>query len=324
MGSEGYIFSSFGTGMDIDSSLLRERFVIKSGPPDFNDPAKRAYAQSNRMPVSLQAGGMSAEKYVVRAHNMHSCARMVAQMIRDYDKGGPLLHRVVPYKWEEVWSEVVSDYEIAYHPDRWVCVYYQGAPIYQFGKHNPLLDVIEKCAFMSKGDYDSSLKLAEEAYRAAGKDVQIGYEGSMAIVAKIGRTRGRCGMIFRGPERSTTFNFTVEMAKTFPVNPYQCIRVAAALLEGIQLGFLVGLVNEKLREKIIDTTAHEARQAREAKRRLSMLNGEISAFETHYKVHYRPERPDFDRIILETEKMAPRYLNLNQTSAAKADDLWQS
>lgn len=309
--------------MDIDTSLVRERFIIKSAAPDLKDLVKPTYAQSNRMPVSLQTGGMTAEKYVVRAHNMHSCARMVAHMIRDYERGGPLLHRVIPYKWQEVWSDVVSDYELAYNPERWVCVYHQGEPIYQFGKHNPFLDIVEKCAFVSKGDYDSSIKLAEEAYRTAGKDVNITYEGGIAIVVKIERERGRCGMIFRGPERSTTFNFTAEMAKTVPISAYQCLRVAAALLEGIQLGFLVGLANEKIKEKIIDSTSHEARQAREAKRRLSMLNGEISALETHYRVHYRPERPDFNRIILETEKMAPRYLGGLKDAPKGARDSWE-
>ena len=294
--------------MKIESSLMRERFIIKGRVAASDDPSKVTHAQSNRMPVVLQAGGMPSEDYIVRAHNMHSCSRMVAHMIRDYEKSGPLQNRVVPYKWTEVWSEVISDYEIAYNPERWVCVYHHGEPVFHFGKRNPFLDIVEKCAFMSKGNYEASIKLAEDAYRKAGKDVDIGYESGMAIVTKIEREHGRCGLILRGPERSTTFNFTVEKAKDKPVSAYQCLRVCAALLEGIQLGFMVGLANEKLREKIIDSTSTEARQAREGKRRMSMLNGEISALEVHYKVHYRPERPDFNRIVLETEKQAHRHI----------------
>lgn len=296
--------------MDIDSSLLRERFVIRGGPPDFDDPGLWSVASSNRMPIALKTGNLTPEEYVVRAHNMYSCARMAAHMVRDYEKSGPLLHRVVPYPWQEVWSDVVSDYELAYNSDRWVCVYHKGKPVFHFGKRHAFFDVIENCDFANarKSDYDSSVKLAEEAYRASGQMVKIDYDSSVALIAKTERLRARCGMIFRGAERSTTFNFTVEADRKDPVSAFQCLRVAAALLEGIQLGFTIGLANEKLREKLIDTTSPEARQAREGKRRLSSLNGEISALETHYKVNYRPERPDFNRIILETEKAAPRFL----------------
>ena len=84
--------------------------------------------------------------------------------------------------------------------------------------------------------------------------------------------------------------------------------MAAELLEGIQLSFMIGIANEKLRAGIIDSANFEARQAREAKRRIATLNGEISSLETHYKVRYRPERPDFNRIIFDAENIAPRYL----------------
>lgn len=295
--------------MNVNTSLLREKFTIRGMETPGQESSLAPHVHSNRMPVALKAGDGVSEDYVVRAQNMHLCARMAAHLIRDYDKGGPLLHRVIPYKWEEVWAETVSGYEIAYNPERWVCVYHKGKPVFESGKRHPFLDVVEKCDAVNKdGGYDDSLKLAEDAFRRLGKDVQIAYDSSIAIVLNLEKTQGRCGMILRGPERTTTFNYHLESAKKIPVNPSQCLRVAAALLEGIQLSFMIGIANEKLRAGIIDSTAHEARQAREAKRRIATLNGEISSLETHYKVRYRPERPDFNRIIFEAEKIAPRYL----------------
>ena len=295
--------------MNLNTSLLREKFTIRGMEIPGQESSLPPNVHSNRMPISLKAGDANPEDYVVRAQNMHLCARMAAHLIRDYDKGGPLLHRVIPYKWEEVWAETVSGYEIAYNPERWVCVYHKGKPVFEQGKRHPFLDIVEKCDAVNKdGDYDDSVKLAEDAFRRLGKDVQITYDSSMAIVLNLEKTQGRCGMILRGPERTTTFNYHLESAKKIPVNPSQCVRVAAALLEGIQLSFMIGIANEKLRAGIIDSANFEARQAREAKRRIATLNGEISSLETHYKVRYRPERPDFNRIIFEAEKIAPRYL----------------
>ncbi|MCB1839643.1 MAG: hypothetical protein H6858_01755 [Rhodospirillales bacterium] len=306
--------------MNVKTSLLREKFVITGVDPKQDDDALKEPAHSNRMPISLKAGDMPSEDYVVRAQNMHLCARMVAHLIRDYDKGGPLLHRVIPYKWEEVWAEVVGDYELAYNPDRWVCVYHQGKPVFHYGDRHPFLDVIEHCDTLNSGHYDSSVKLAEEAFRKAGKNLRVGYDSNMAILLNLEKTVGRCGMILRAPDRTTTFNYHIESVKNIPVNPSQCIRVAAALLEGIQLGFMIGIANEKQRSGLVDTSAQEARQAREAKRRIGSLNAEISAMETHYKVRYRPERPDFNRIILEAEKIAPKYLEALIAAEALKDD----
>ncbi len=296
--------------MAVKTSLLREKFIIKTDEPVFNAEVQDVPATSNRMPIRLQAGGLEPEEYVVRAHNMHSCARMAAQMLQDYDKGGPLLNRVTPYKWEEVWSEVVNDFELAYNPERWICVYYKGKPLFEAGKRHPFLDVVEQCDAVNKTeDYDASLKLAEDAFMRAGKSISIGYDSSVAIIANLQRDEGRCGMILRGPERTTTFNFVVEVKKAdIPINAPQCLRTAASLLEGIQLSFMIGVTHEKLRREFITSSSQEARKAREGRRRLLQLNTSISALETNNTVRYRPERPDFNRIILETEKIAYKFV----------------
>ena len=296
--------------MAFKTTLLREKFIIKTEEPVFNDEIKDTPASSNRMPVYLQAGGLEPEEYVVRAHNMHSCARMVAKMMQDYDKGGPLLNRVTPYKWEDVWGEVVNDFELAYNPDRWICVYYKGKPLYEAGKRHPFLDVVEQCDAVNKtDDYDASLKLAEDAFMRAGKSISIGYDSSVAIIANILKHEGRCGMIFRGPERTTTFNFVLEAKKeSQPIDAPQVLQTAACLLEGIQLSFMIGVTHEKLRREFINSGSQEARKAREGRRRLLQLNTSISALETNNNVRYRPERPDFNRIILETERIAHKLV----------------
>ena len=297
--------------MIINTSLLREKFSIRTDGIEAVDPALKMPAQSNRMPIKLQSGNLDPEEYVVRAHNMHSCARMVASMIQDYDRGGPLLNRNIAYKWEEVWSDVVSGYELAYNPDRWICVYHDGIPVYEFGKRHPFLDIVEKCDFINGGDYDSSLKIAEDIFKKAGKTSGIGYESNVAIILSLDKMKGRCGLIFRCADRTTTFNYQIEATKSRPINPSQCLRTAAALLEGIQISFMVGLNNEKIRLELIDPHSPEMRQTREARKRLIQLNGEITALETNYKVRYRPERPDFNRVIAESEKAAYKFIGEN-------------
>lgn len=295
--------------MDIKTSLLRERFILRNDAETGIENSLSITAPSNRMQISLTSGTLEPEVYVVRTHNVHVCTRMVAEMIYDYSREGPLLHRVIPYKWEDVWDKVTNEYEQAYNPQRWIAVYHKGKPIFDYGERHLFLDMIEKFDAQSAGDYDSSLKVAEQAFQKAGKPLKIDYESNVALIANIERLQARCGMILRGPEKTTTFNFHIESpSKARPVDASQCLRVCSALLEGIQLAFLVGFNHEKLRIGMIGEHSHEGRQTREARRRLGRLNAEINGMEGVYKVRYRPERPEFNRIVLDSEKLARKIL----------------
>ena len=88
------------------------------------------------------------------------------------------------------------------------------------------------------------------------------------------------------------------------LNHPQCIGAAAAFLEGIQMAFLVGMNEEKIRVGKIERHSKEEQQTREARTRLGRLDAEISTLEGTFDVRYRPERPDFQDILQDAEKLA--------------------
>jgi len=52
----------------------------------------------------------------------------------------------------------------------------------------------------------------------------------------------------------------------------------------------------------------EEKHTHEAGRRLARLNGEIINLEGTFDVRYRPERPEFQRLVSEAELMAQKIL----------------
>ncbi len=78
----------------------------------------------------------------------------------------------------------------------------------------------------------------------------------------------------------------------------------AAFLEGIQMAFMVGMNEEKIRLGKIERHSKEDKQTREGRLRLGRLDAEISTLEGTFDVRYRPERPDFQDILADAEKLA--------------------
>lgn len=293
---------------EFNSSLLREKFTIHDR--DINAPARSVIALSNRMVVDIVLpGGRHREHFIVRTHNMHGCARMAARMLQSFYQNGPLLDRPVPYDWEAAWDSIVSDYEYAYNSQRWLSVYTGGRAIFQKGMHHALLDVIEKCEARNKGGlYEESIKTAEAAFRDLGKDVTIEYDANVALVVDFEDDHGRCAIILRGPDKTTTFNFTATARPGNDLGIPQCLSAAAAFLEGIQLAFLVGMNTEKIKLGMIERHSKEEKQTAEARKRLARLGAEIANLEASCAVHYRPERPEFPHLIMDAEKLAEKML----------------
>ena len=75
--------------MDIETSLLREKFTIQEAEKYLDKNALEIYAPSTRMPITLQAGESTSETYVVRTQNMHSCVRIVSKIAQEYEKKRP-------------------------------------------------------------------------------------------------------------------------------------------------------------------------------------------------------------------------------------------
>ncbi len=294
--------------IDFKSTLLREKFTIREGAIEETSPRSSLVAMSNRMALELtDAQGNIAETLIVRAHNMHSCVRLCARLIQAFIDGGPILNRPKPFDWDESWENIIEDYERAHNPDLWVAVYSEGKIVFERGKHHALLDMIEKCDFTSEEPYDYSVAIAEESFQKAGKDVTIEYDGKMAMVATFEEGFGKCAFILRHPNRTTTFNFKAHpLAGGREVSISQCLSAGAALLEGIQLAFTVGMNNEKMNRGLIKRYTDAEQKTKDARQRLGRLGEELNSLENTYNVHYRPERPEFQEIVTDSEERAGR------------------
>lgn len=296
--------------MNIDTSLLRERFVIKETKPKDDDEEAGSKtltleARSNRMVLNLQAGKLPTETFVVRTDRMHTCARMASLLIADYEKMGPLSPRLKRIEWFEIWDKSLNHYERTYNPDRWLAIYHNGKPVYKFGTYHPFLDVIEQCDALNKGDYPNSLGVAEKAFKQAGKDIKIDYDSSIALVAILGKESGRCSMILRAPDRTTTFNYSLK-----PLNPGERVNVTQGLssagdfLEGVQLSYVVGINAERINQGMTEKFSDESKQAVKARDRIDQLTAQIDSMESRYKIMYRPERPMFEYLMGQAERYA--------------------
>ncbi len=293
---------------DFETSLLREKFVIKDVNAKAGD--KPVVALSNRLVLDLKNNkGDISESFVVRAHNMHLCARMGARILQTYMQRGPLLNRASEFEWEEAWKSITDGYEHSFNPARWIAIYNKGKSIFQAGDRHPFLDLIEKCDTKRKsGQYDDSIPLAEAAFKQTGKEIDINYDGNVALAVHLTPDTAKLGIILRGADRTTTFSFTAHPRDKKPLSYAQCLSAAAAFLEGIQLAFMYGMNTEKIKIGMIDRHSREEKQTKEAGKRLQRLTSEISNFEAAAEVFYRPEKPEFHHIVNDAEKVAQKML----------------
>ena len=299
-----------------NASLLREKFVIRDvTAADAEEADAPIIALSNRLSVPLGIpGGRTEENFVVRAQNMHTCARFAARIAQEFAEHGPLMGRKDKdaFDWEYAWLSMVKGYEKTWNPNRWVAVYHKGRVLFEsHGEGNnrhPFVDIIEQCDAVNPDSYEESLKIAEAAFKQAGKFVTIEYDSNVALVVSIKDDEGKCGVIVRGPSRTTTFNFTAKPRGGRLVKSSQCLSAAAAFLEGIQLAFLVGMTNIKSEYALIDNLSDAAKQGRDASQKLGRLNAAIAQFENLLDVVYRPDRPDFGKMIDEAEIFAKKVL----------------
>lgn len=300
---------------DFNTTLLREKFVIRDAFSD-NKPRRQqetppVIALSNRIVLPLVSkDGLASETLIVRAQNMHTCTRMAARIVGEFQDVGPILTRQRPFDWKYAWLSITKGYEQKYNPNRWVAVYHKGRVIYEDGEtqRHPFLDIIEQCDARNPDDYEKAVHVAEDAFRQAGKIVTIQHDSNVALVLNYTPEEARSGVIVRGPNRTMTFNFTAKAKAGRPVKISQCLSVAAAFLEGIQLAFQVGMIRQKQVYDMIDAGSEESSKGRESSEKLGRLNGAIQQFENLLEVTYRPDRPDFGNMIDEAQVFAKQAL----------------
>lgn len=283
---------------EFQTALLREKFIIEDLIEE-----KPVIAMSNRMEIVPLTMPAPSKNIVVRAHNMHSCLRLCGLILRRIDEDHLAFSQL---QWDRLWDDVVNDYEYSFNPDRWVSVYNNGQVIFGHGKRHPLLDVIEKCHAKQKSSYELAIQMAEDAFHQTGKNVSIAYDGNVALVIHASENKARCSIILRSVDRTTTFTFTAAGTDDRPFLYSSGLFVAAAFLEGIQLSFMVGMNDEKIRVGLIERHSKQEKQTRAAHKRLRSLNNRILSFEDKAEVFYRPEKPDFFRMMAEANERAQK------------------
>ena len=291
-------------------TLLREKFILRDPAGDLSDtPA--VVAMSNRIVLPLKNDESSeSETFTVRTQNMHSCVRFSAAIAKEYMERGPIMARVMPFRWDNLWQDVIKGYEKDWNADIWCTVYHKGRIIFESGTHHPLLDIIEKCDAAMGKSYDESVAFAEGAFLQAGKSMKIDHDSNVALIVSIKDDEAKCGVILRGAPRKTTFNYTVKRRRQGddPVRAPTILTMAAAYLEGIQLAFTVGMINRKRSIGLIEKYSDEGRKGKRGTERLLNLNNAIETLERKYAVQYRPDRPDFQKTVREAEEFASKLL----------------
>lgn len=262
-------------------------------------------ALSNRVALNLpDMTGRTIEKFIIRSQSMYGCLRMAAAVANSFFRHGPVATREEKFDFAKAWGDIVYDAEGAFGGDNWACVYHAGKLLYHSGNHHGFLDVIENCDFRNEtGSYDRSVFLAEEIFAAKGTAVAIEYQADTGVVLDINNKRARCGMTLRSAIRRTNFNYMAEQKNADrTLNASQCLTVAAAFLEGIHHAYSIGRVNEGLRLGSVIRYSEEYKAADAARRRLPRLNAEIRNFENIFNVTYRPEKPEFPQLIVDSER----------------------
>lgn len=296
--------------VEFKSTLLREKFTLRDPSGDLSDTPP-VVALSNRMVLPLTSKAVEeSETFVVRTQNMHSCVRLSAAISKEYFDRGAIMKRVMPFRWENLWRDVIKGYEKDWNPDIWCAVYHKGRLVFEEGARHPFLDIIEKCDAVNREGYGESVKFAEAAFQQAGKAMKIEHDSNIALVISIKDDEAKGGVILRGANRKTTFNYAVTPKKMNgePVRIPTILTISAAFLEGVQLAFSVGMTNKKRSHGLIEKYSDEDRKGKRGAERLANLTQAIEGVERKYVCKYRPDRPEFQAMVREAEEFASKIL----------------
>lgn len=296
--------------IEFKTTLLREKFTLRDPAGDLSDTPP-VVALSNRMVLPLSSDlGEEAETYVIRTQNMHSCARLAGAIAKEYYDRGAIMKRPAAFSWENLWRDVIKGYEKDWNPDIWCAIYHKGRCVYEDGTRHPFLDIIEKCDSVNREEYSQSVQFAERAFQQAGKEMKIEHDSNIALIISIREGEAKCGVILRGANRKTTFNYNVKQRRinSEEVRIPTILSVSAAFLEGVQLAFGVGMANRKRSLGLLDKFSDEDRKGKRGAERLINLTGAVESIERKYIVQYRPDRPNFQRMVDESEEFAMNIL----------------
>lgn len=285
--------------MEINTTLLREKFVIRDTEDEQQEPIT---AVSNRLSLPLHSpNGNLTDTLIIRAQNMHSCIRMTSTLLKSFMQAGPLFARSAPFDFNEAWRESISVQDKFHNKNLWCAVYHKGKEIFSFGTPPAFLSVIEKCDAKNPGNYDKSVQIAEETFKKMGRIISISYEANIGMVLNVKRDIGRCGLIHRSASKNSTFNMTVEPVNNQAISPVHCLDICANFLEGLQLAFCVGITNDKIKSGAIKKFSEQDHQNDLTIEYIKDLEYQTNSFNNLYQLRFRPEKPDFHEAIENAE-----------------------
>jgi hypothetical protein len=322
---------------DFSATLQREKFVIKDHLSPDDDQAALV-ALSNRLTLNLVtfSGGIN-EDFIIRGHNMHSTIRMGAAMSRYFYDYGPLASNVSKHEWQEMYDNINKGFEKKWNPNNWITVYHKGEILYEgqnltdeeqelknSGKEDKIenrrhafLDIIEQFDGKNPTNYENSIEAAKQAFKQAGKEVDIVYIADIALVMNCSPQKGRVGAIIRRPDRKMTFNFTAAKTENNDIDVAELLSAAAGFLDGFQLAFIAGMTNAKKSLGLLEQYSDEEKRGGDALYKMGRLRQTIDVYDAAAKVSYRPERPDFSVILDEAEEFSVKLLRRSNPDISK-------
>lgn len=237
---------------------------------------------------------------------MHSVIRLAARLfdILEPSRDKKTLTKPDAKILKELWDGVTSDV-FNKAEGNWATAYTDGELLFASADHHPFIDLIEKQVGGSEASYDMNVMITAENFNAAGfPGMSIEHDTNVALVLTLEKERGRCGLIYRHPQRTTTFSYSLtpdnqpngfDMRERVP----HVLEMAADFLESIQLCYASAAEGAK--------GLNQSNEKIDAYRnRLVDLNSSIDKFEDGVHVAYRPERPDFTRFLQEAQMLLVR------------------
>ncbi len=274
-----------------EAMLVRERIDMTQRPIDAGADAQAELTviRSTRLHLPLP-GRVKVENVVVRAQNMQTTLRIGAKVLFSFYKSGPFTGRKEAFDWDGMWDLLQSSYDRKYSPELWAAVYINGEAVFKTDKA-PFTDVIEQCALLSVDNYDATMTLTEKVLGHMGKDAHIEHTAKVASVFTDDGSHVRCGVIHRADGKDSTFSFTASGGELYS-RVVQGFYIAASFLEAIDIRHYMRDVQRKLNTGKLARTSPEMAKYNAGPQRLKELRLAHEAFEEHFEVRYRPEKPD--------------------------------
>lgn len=274
-----------------EAMLVRERINITQRPIDAGPDAQTetTVIRSTRLHLPLP-GSVKVENVVIRAQNMHTTLRIGAKVLFSFYKSGSFRTRAEPFDWQAMWEMLHTSYELKFSPDVWAAIYVDGDAVFKT-EHAPFVDVIEQCALLSVDNYDATMPLTEKVLGHLGQDAHIEHVAKVASVFTDDGAHMRCGVIHRAEGKDTTFSFTATGGEVYS-RVIQGFNIAASFLEAIDIRYYMRDVHKKLNTGKLARTSPEMGKFNAGPQRLKDLRRGLDAFEQHFEVRYRPEKPD--------------------------------